>query len=103
MTAPDVIPIVDAGLGNSSYLVELGDHRALVVDASLDLRALRAEAERRNLRVKFAADTHCMRTFCRGRCSWPRRTAPRCWHRRQVDASSPIVVCTRAMRWIWAG
>jgi hydroxyacylglutathione hydrolase len=66
MTAPDVIPIVDEGLGNSSYLVELGDHGALVVDASLDLRALRAEAERRDLRVKFAADTHLHADFLSG-------------------------------------
>jgi len=51
MDAPVVIPLVDEGLGNSSYLVELGDHQALAVDASLDPRALRAETERRDLRV----------------------------------------------------
>jgi hydroxyacylglutathione hydrolase len=61
-----VITVVDEGLGNSSYLVELGDHRALAVDASLDLRALRAEAERRDLRVRFAADTHLHADFLSG-------------------------------------
>jgi hydroxyacylglutathione hydrolase len=66
MVAPVVIPVVDEGLGNSSYLVELGDHRALAVDASLDLRALCAEAERRDLRVKFAADTHLHADFLSG-------------------------------------
>jgi hydroxyacylglutathione hydrolase len=66
MVAPVVIPVVDEGLGNSSYLVDLGDHRALAVDASLDLRALRAEAERRNLRVRFAADTHLHADFLSG-------------------------------------
>jgi hydroxyacylglutathione hydrolase len=66
MVAPVVIPVVDEGLGNSSYLVELGDHRALAVDASLDLRALRAEAERRGLRVRFAADTHLHADFLSG-------------------------------------
>jgi glyoxylase-like metal-dependent hydrolase (beta-lactamase superfamily II)/rhodanese-related sulfurtransferase len=66
MGAPVVIPVVDEGLGNSSYLVELGDHQALAVDASLDLRALRAEAERRDLRVRFAADTHLHADFLSG-------------------------------------
>jgi hydroxyacylglutathione hydrolase len=36
------------------------------VDASLDLRALRAEAERRGLRVRFAADTHLHADFLSG-------------------------------------
>jgi hydroxyacylglutathione hydrolase len=66
MDAPVVIPVVDEGLGNSSYLVDLGDHRAVAVDASLDLRALRAEAERRDLRVRFAADTHLHADFLSG-------------------------------------
>jgi hydroxyacylglutathione hydrolase len=66
MVVPVVIPVVDEGLGNSSYLVELGDHRALAVDASLDLRALRAEADRRDLRVGFTADTHLHADFLSG-------------------------------------
>ena len=37
--------MVDSGLGNSSYLVELGDGRAIAVDPSRDLRALRMAAE----------------------------------------------------------
>jgi glyoxylase-like metal-dependent hydrolase (beta-lactamase superfamily II)/rhodanese-related sulfurtransferase len=61
-----IIPVVDAGLGNSSYLVDLGDGRALAVDASLDLRALRTEAERRGLAVAFAADTHLHADFLSG-------------------------------------
>jgi hydroxyacylglutathione hydrolase len=39
-TEDHLIPIVDEGLGNSSYLVDLGDERALAVAASRDLRAL---------------------------------------------------------------
>jgi len=61
-----IIPVVDDGLGNSSYLVDLGDGRALAVDASLDLRAMRAEAEQRNLKVAFAADTHLHADFLSG-------------------------------------
>jgi hydroxyacylglutathione hydrolase len=61
-----IVPLVDAGLGNSSYLVDLGDGRALAVDPCLDLRALRGEAERRGLTVAFAADTHLHADFLSG-------------------------------------
>ena len=39
-----VTTVVDEGLGNSAYLVDLGGGRALAVDAPRDLRALRAAA-----------------------------------------------------------
>ncbi|MEV5876277.1 MBL fold metallo-hydrolase [Streptomyces sp. NPDC052101] len=61
-----LIPLVDEGLGNSAYLVDLGDDRALAVDASRDLRALHAAAGRRGLRVAFAADTHLHADFLSG-------------------------------------
>jgi hydroxyacylglutathione hydrolase len=61
-----VIPLVDQGLGNSAYLVDLADGRALAVDASRDLRALRAAAERRGLKVAYAADTHLHADFLSG-------------------------------------
>ncbi|WP_156724798.1 MBL fold metallo-hydrolase [Streptomyces apocyni] len=68
MGFPDdhLIPLVDSGLGNSAYLVDLGDGRALAVDASRDLRALRAAAERRGLSVAYAADTHLHADFLSG-------------------------------------
>jgi rhodanese-related sulfurtransferase len=61
-----LIPLVDPGLGNSAYLVDLGDGRALAVDASRDLRALRAEAALRGLTVAFAVDTHLHADFLTG-------------------------------------
>ncbi|MFF4655751.1 rhodanese-like domain-containing protein [Streptomyces sp. NPDC001381] len=61
-----LIPLVDEGLGNSAHLVDLGDGRALAVDASRDLRALRAAADRRGLTVAFAADTHLHADFLSG-------------------------------------
>ncbi|TQJ36977.1 hypothetical protein OHU34_00940 [Streptomyces sp. NBC_00080] len=48
-TAEHLIPLVDDGLGNSVYLVDLGDGRALAVDASRDLRARSMAADRRFL------------------------------------------------------
>ncbi|MFI7006190.1 rhodanese-like domain-containing protein [Streptomyces sp. NPDC050145] len=61
-----LVPLLDEGLGNSAYLVDLGDGRALAVDAGRDLRALHAAAGRRGLRVAFAADTHLHADFLSG-------------------------------------
>ncbi|HEX5303301.1 MAG TPA: MBL fold metallo-hydrolase [Streptosporangiaceae bacterium] len=61
-----LIPLVDEGLGNSAYLADLGDGRALAVDASRDLRALREAAAKRGLKVAFAADTHLHADFLSG-------------------------------------
>ena len=66
MTDLTVHPVVDDGLGNTAYLVDLADSRALVVDASRDLRAVRAAAERRGLRIGWAADTHLHADFLSG-------------------------------------
>src|SRR6266540_1746739 len=66
MPADPLIPVIDEGLGNSAYLVDLGDGRALAVDAPRDLRALHAVAVRRGLRVVFAADTHLHADFLSG-------------------------------------
>jgi hydroxyacylglutathione hydrolase len=62
----EVVPLVDEGLGNSAYLVDLGDGRAMVVDVSLDLRATSDAARRRGLTVEFAADTHLHADFLSG-------------------------------------
>jgi hydroxyacylglutathione hydrolase len=66
MAMSDVVPLVDEGLGNSAYLVDLGDGRALVVDVSLDLREVGRAAQRRGLSVAFAADTHLHADFLSG-------------------------------------
>ena len=62
----NLIPLTDEGLGNSAYLADLGGGRALAVDASRDLRALRQAAARRGLWVAFAADTHLHADFLTG-------------------------------------
>ncbi|WP_431425788.1 MBL fold metallo-hydrolase [Actinokineospora sp.] len=61
-----VVPLVDEGLGNSAYLVDLGDGRALAVDVSRDLREVHQVARRRGLRIAFAADTHLHADFLSG-------------------------------------
>ena len=64
--AENLLPLVDEGLGNSAYLVDLGDGRALAVDVSLDLRGMREAAARRNLKLAYAADTHLHADFVSG-------------------------------------
>ncbi|SDP63124.1 Glyoxylase, beta-lactamase superfamily II [Pedococcus dokdonensis] len=61
-----ILPLVDEGLGNSAYLLDLGDGRGLAMDASRDLRALHATADQRGLKVAFAADTHLHADFLSG-------------------------------------
>src|SRR5688500_5490506 len=63
---PELIPLVDDGLGNTTWMVGLGDGRALVVDASRDLRGVRAAAQKRGWAVSFAADTHLHADFVTG-------------------------------------
>jgi hydroxyacylglutathione hydrolase len=62
----ELVPLVDEGLGNTAYLVDLGDGRALVVDVSRDLRAMHEAAAKRKLTVAFAADTHLHADFLSG-------------------------------------
>ncbi len=66
MAGTRIVPVVDEGLGNSAYLADLGDGRALAVDVSRDLRAVRTAAGRLGLRVAFAAETHLHADFVSG-------------------------------------
>lgn len=59
-------PVLDDGLGNTTWLVDLDDGRALVVDASRDLRAVRSAAQARGLEIAIAADTHLHADFATG-------------------------------------
>ena len=65
-TAVTVETLVDVGLGNSAYLVDLGDGRALAVDAARDLRSVRELSARRGLTVAYAAETHLHADFLSG-------------------------------------
>jgi glyoxylase-like metal-dependent hydrolase (beta-lactamase superfamily II)/rhodanese-related sulfurtransferase len=62
----DVLALVDEGLGNTTYLVDLGDGRALVVDPSRDLRGVHEAAAGQGLQVAYAADTHLHADFLSG-------------------------------------
>ncbi len=62
----DVVPVVDEGLGNSAYLVDLGDGGALAVDAQRDVRPYLGELGRRRLTPRFALETHLHADFISG-------------------------------------
>ncbi|MFF3227178.1 rhodanese-like domain-containing protein [Nocardia suismassiliense] len=61
-----LVPVIDEGLGNSTYLLDLGDGRALVLDPERDVRAVRAEARARGLRIAYAVETHLHADFISG-------------------------------------
>ncbi|MEO8897156.1 MAG: MBL fold metallo-hydrolase, partial [Candidatus Dormibacter sp.] len=58
--------LVDEGLGNSSYLVDIGDGRALAVDPSRDPTAYLDLADANGLTIAYAAETHLHADFVSG-------------------------------------
>ena len=63
---PAIEPFVDEGLGNSSYLVDLGDGRALALDPSRHPGPYLERAERRGLTIAYAVETHLHADFVSG-------------------------------------
>lgn len=94
----DLIPLLDEGLGNSAYLVDLGDGRAMVVDASRDLRAVHAAAAKRGVTVAFAPTPTCTPISSQAHASSAPPTARVFLRRRPATASSPTTVYTTATR-----
>lgn len=64
--ATKVHPIIDEGLGNSSYLVEVAKGRALVVDPSRDPLPYLGAADERHLEIAWVAETHLHADFVSG-------------------------------------
>jgi hydroxyacylglutathione hydrolase len=58
--------MVDEGLGNSSYFLDLGDGRALVIDPERDPAPYLAAAERKGLVISYTAETHLHADFVSG-------------------------------------
>ena len=61
-----VIPIVDEGLGNSAYLIDLGDGQGMVIDPERDPTPYLVTAERLGLRVRWVVETHLHADFVSG-------------------------------------
>jgi glyoxylase-like metal-dependent hydrolase (beta-lactamase superfamily II)/rhodanese-related sulfurtransferase len=62
----DTVGIRDEGLGNTSWLVPLGNGSALVIDPQRDPRPYLEVARRHNVRVRYAAETHLHADFVSG-------------------------------------
>ena len=62
----EIVTFRDEGLGNSSYLVDLGDRRGLVLDPSRDPAPYLAAAEHRGLWLAWTAETHLHADFVSG-------------------------------------
>ncbi len=62
----EIVTMRDEGLGNASYLVDLGDGRGLVLDPSRDPSPYLAAARRRSLRLACTAETHLHADFVSG-------------------------------------
>jgi glyoxylase-like metal-dependent hydrolase (beta-lactamase superfamily II) len=62
----EVLSFVDEGLGHSSYLVDLGDGRALAVDPPRLAVDHIAAARARGLEITFTADTHSHADYISG-------------------------------------
>ncbi|MGI8806739.1 MAG: MBL fold metallo-hydrolase [Acidimicrobiales bacterium] len=82
MSGPEIVALVDEGLGNSSYLVDLGDGSALVVDPGRDAGPYLAEAEKHGLRITTTAETHLHADFVSGS--------------RELAAHGSLVIAARA-------
>jgi glyoxylase-like metal-dependent hydrolase (beta-lactamase superfamily II)/rhodanese-related sulfurtransferase len=63
---PVIVAFVDEGIGHTSYLVDLGDGTALVVDPRRIPELERAAAAARGLRIAYTADTHSHADFVSG-------------------------------------
>jgi rhodanese-related sulfurtransferase len=61
-----VTAFVDEGLGNSSYLVEIGDRRGLVVDPPRDIRPFLAPAADQGISLSHSLETHLHADFVSG-------------------------------------
>lgn len=68
MIASGIRPLafVNEGLGNSSYLVDLGGGRALAVDPDRDATPYLAAAERAGCSIAFSVETHLHADFVTG-------------------------------------
>ena len=61
-----ITPFIDEGLGNSSYVTDLGDGRALVVDPVRDVVPYLRFAEQQGLTLAYSLETHLHADFVSG-------------------------------------
>ena len=95
--------LVDEGLGNSAYLVDLGDGRALAVDAAATCERSASWRPDAGSRSRSPPTPTCTPTSSPARCSSLPPMARWCWPRPPGIGRSRIVACATATRSTWAG
>jgi glyoxylase-like metal-dependent hydrolase (beta-lactamase superfamily II)/rhodanese-related sulfurtransferase len=83
----DVAAFVNEGLGNSAYLVAIGDRRALVVDPPRDVEPFLMAARSRGLTISHTVETHLHADFVTGS--------------RELAARGAVVFAPRAADMAW--
>ena len=80
----NITSFVSEGLGHSSYLVDLGDGTALVIDPARIPTSQLEEAARHGLMIAYTADTHTHADYISGSpdLAAPERPVPRSGRRR---------------------
>ena len=61
-----ILPVVDEGLGNSSYVIALGDGRALVIDPERDPNPYLGAVSKHGGHIAYSAETHLHADFVSG-------------------------------------
>ena len=98
----EIQPIVDEGLGNAAWLVDLQDARAMVVEPSRDPSPCLDLARAKRLQIAFSVETHLHAYFVSGSRELTTRGAEllalarRTWYSRTAG-------WTTVRSWIWAG
>ena len=74
-----VVPVTDEGLGNTSYVVEVDEGEAVVVDPFRDPRPYLRLAEERGWRLRAALETHVHADFVSGAAELAEATGAEVW------------------------
>jgi glyoxylase-like metal-dependent hydrolase (beta-lactamase superfamily II)/rhodanese-related sulfurtransferase len=85
----DVHLFHDAGLGNGSYLIEIGAGRAALVDPDRRFRRYLEEAERREVEIAMVLDTHLHADFVSGAHDLHAETGAELYEPAEAGLSSP--------------
>src|SRR5829696_4300450 len=96
-------PVVDEGLGNSAYVVELGDGRALVIDPARDPTPYLELARWRRLQIAYAAETHLHADFLTGSQELAATDGTQTLAPRAAGWAFPIAAWRTARRSTWGG
>lgn len=95
LAVPEVIPVVDEGLGNSSYVVQVDDGEAVVVDPFRDPRPYLRIAASRGWRLRASLETHLHADFVSGSRELAEAAGAEIWVPAAPGAAAGVVEIAR--------